>query len=189
MNSYGFNTILWTDIFPNVEEFLDKYKNIGITPTITEENATLLYYLMYARFGNSHIMSTDRERFTYKLFSTVFMYGPSWEARLTLQSRIRELLKDDKKLMTGLTQIYNDAYNNDTNPTTQTTEELEYINAQKVAKVKNSYLSAYSALNDLILTDVTKMFLDKFDDLFIKILRPQKPYWYITDNDEEEEDE
>ena len=43
----------------------------------TDANATTLYYLLYARYGNSHIVNTDENQFTYKLFSTIFMYGPT----------------------------------------------------------------------------------------------------------------
>ena len=82
---YGnYRTRKFTDIFPDVETFLQNYKNNGIQTTISDESATTLYYLLYSRYGNSHIANSDETQFKYKLFGTVFSYGPTWEKRLDM---------------------------------------------------------------------------------------------------------
>ena len=86
MNSlYGnYRTRKFTDIFPNVDEFLAKYRNCGIITPIQEATLTNLYYLLYARYGNSHITNSDENQFIYKVFALIFQYGPTWEKRLDI---------------------------------------------------------------------------------------------------------
>ena len=44
----NFRTKKFSDIYSNVNDFLDDYTNIGIPNIITTTNATTLYYLLYA---------------------------------------------------------------------------------------------------------------------------------------------
>lgn len=169
----------------SVDVFVYTYKHIGITPIITDTTATNLFYLLYASYGNSHIAASDETQFIYRLFSIVFMYGPSWEKRLSIQANLRALTEDD--IIQGSKQILNHAYNPGVEPSTDSLEELEAINEQNTQNYKRSKLDAYGALWDLISLDVTKAFLDKFKDLFIKIIASGKPLLYVTEEDEEEE--
>ena len=74
--------LLFTQVFGNAETFLAFLQNNGVPLKITVENAELLYYLLYARYGNSHIANNDENQFKYRLASTIFMYGPTWEKEL-----------------------------------------------------------------------------------------------------------
>lgn len=177
----------FTDIYPNVATFIANYKDNGIPTTIADENASTLYYLLYARFGNSHLVNTDENQFRYKLFSTVFMYGPTWEKRLEVQTKLRALSDEDLRI--GSKQINNHAYNPSTEPTTGTLEELEFINEQGTLNYKKGKVDAYMWLMDALKTDVTKSFIDKFEDLFLHIVAPQEPLWYVTDIEQEDEEE
>lgn len=182
----NFITRKFTDIYPQVEIFMEDYKNCGIPSTITDANATTLYYLLYARYGNSHIVNTDENQFTYKLFSTIFMYGPTWEKRLEVQNKLRQLSDEDLRL--GTKQINNHAFNPSNTPSTGTLEELDYINEQGTLNYKKGKVDAYIWLMDALKTDVTKSFIDKFNELFLAIVVPNKPLWYVTDIEEEEEE-
>lgn len=179
----------FTQIWENVEAFLNDYTESGIPQLISETSATTLYYLLYARYGNSTIASSDENQFKYKVFTYIFMYGPTWEKRLEIQKAIREL--DIEEIKKGSTAIYNKALNPETPPNTQTLEEIEMINEQNVNKYKRSTAEAYALLIGLLQTDVTAYFLDRFRDLFLKIVEPELPLWYVTDLVEqgEEEDE
>ena len=42
-----------------------------------------------AKYGNNPIANKDINQFKYKLFSTVFMYGPTWAKRLDIQKILR----------------------------------------------------------------------------------------------------
>ena len=154
-----YDTKLFTDIYNTVDTFVADYNTInlgGITdPTLVNK----LYYLLYAKFGNSPIANLDENQFKYKLFSTVFMYGPTWEKKLDIQATLRGLTEDQIKTGTaraisntgtvGTTgnntynnlkstdsgaDIHNHAYNPATDPATTDTLELDYINEQQVDK-------------------------------------------------------
>lgn len=177
---YGnYRQIKFTDVWGDADTFLSDYSSNGIKTTISQESAKTLYYLLYSRFGNSVIASSDTNRFKYDVFATIFSYGPTWEKRLDIQEKLRDLTDDD--LFTGATQIYNHAYNPGTSPSTNTLNELPAINEQNTSKNKKDKLSAYAMLMSLLETDVTEAFLDKFAKLFIVIVQPDLPLWYATE--------
>lgn len=177
---YGnYRQVKFTDVYPDVDTFLTEYNSNGIKTTISQESATTLYYLIYSRFGNSVIASSDTNRFKYDLFGTIFSYGPTWEKRLEIQEKLRDLTDDD--LFAGATQIYNHAYNPGTAPSTNYIDELPAINEQNTSKHKKDKMSGYAMLMSLLETDVTERFLDKFKKLFLKIVQPERPLWYATE--------
>lgn len=182
---YGnFRTRTFADIFPTEEEFEEVYNDCGIPPTFSQSTSiNTLYYLLYARYGNSNVASSDENQFKYKVCALIFQYGPTWEKRLEIQGKLRAL--NETELITGGKAIYNHSYNPSTAPTTSTLEELTTINDQNTTNYKKSKLEAYSTLMALLETDVTNEFLDKFKKLFITIVEPDYPLWYETENDED----
>lgn len=178
-NLYGnYRNRKFTDIWDNVEAFYEDYSSSGIPATIQEQSARTLYYLLYARYGNSTIASSDENQFKYKLFSTIYMYGPTWEKRLEIQEKVRALNLDE--IMDGGKAIYNTAFNPNQAPTTDSLDELKYINQQNTTKYKKSKVDAYSILANLLETDVTEEFIEKFKKLFLIVVSPELPLWYIT---------
>ena len=176
---YGnFRTRTFTDIYTSFEDFSEDYQSCGIPTRISDENLTTLYYLLYARYGNSNIASSDENQFKYKLFSTIFMYGPAWQKRLDIQQKLVDL--SDDEIVKGSTAIYNSALNPSSSPSTQSLEELNYINSQNTTKYKKSKIEGYATLYSLIETDVTEEFIGKFKKLFITIVEPELPLWYTT---------
>ena len=154
-----YNTKLFSDFYETVNDFCYDYQHVGIPTTISINNAMTLYYLLYAKYGNSPIANFDETQFKYKLFSIIFMYGPTWEKKLDIQATLRGLTEDQIKTGTaraisntgtvGTTgkntyndlkstdsgsDIHNHAYNPATDPATTDTEELNYINEQHVDK-------------------------------------------------------
>lgn len=177
---YGnYRQVKFTDVYPDVATFLAEYNNNGIKTTISQDSATTLYYLIYSRFGNSVIASSDTNRFKYDLFGTIFSYGPTWEKKLDIQEKLRNLTDDE--LFTGSTQIHNHAYNPGTAPSTGTLDELPAINEQNTSKYKKDKMSGYAMLVSLLDTDVTESFISKFKKLFITVVQPELPLWYATD--------
>lgn len=169
----------FTDVYPDADTFVNEYKTNGIQTTISDATATTLYYLLYGKYGNSTIASSDTNQFKYKMWSIIFMYGPTWEKRLDIQEKIRNL--EDADVFTGTSQIHNHSYNPSTAPSTQTLDELDTINEQNTSKVKRGKLEGYSALYTLLETDVTERFLDEFKKLFLTVVAPEKPLWYETE--------
>lgn len=177
---YGnYRQVKFTDVYPDVATFLSDYTSNGIKTTISQESATTLYYLIYSRFGNSVIASSDTNRFKYDLFGTIFSYGPTWEKRLDIQEKLRNLTDDE--LFAGSTQIHNHAFNPGTAPSTGTLDELPAINEQNTSKYKKDKMSGYAMLVSLLDTDVTESFISKFKKLFITVVQPELPLWYATD--------
>ena len=177
---YGnYRQVKFTDVWQTAESFVSDYKNNGIETTISDKTATTLYYLLYSRYGNSVLASSDTNRFKYDVWATIFSYGPTWEKRLEIQGKLRNLTDDE--LFTGATQIYNHAYNPGTSPSTNTLDELTAINEQNTSKNKKGKMDAYAMLIALLETDVTESFLDKFKKLFLKVVQPELPLWYATD--------
>ena len=183
---YGnFRNRKFTDIYEDVYAFLNDLKNIGIPQKISDENATTLFYLLYANYGNSVIATSDENRFKYKLFSIIYEYGPTWEYRLKLQDKFRELIDDENQLLAGAEQIYNSS----ANPGQVIDEKLfkggiRTVNQQNVSIHKRNKLDAYGYVQDLLKTNVTGNFLKKFKELFLKFVEPEEPLWYVTEDEE-----
>ena len=182
MNSlYGsFRQLYFAQVFPEVDTWKTKLAETKIDLPIKEENLELLYYLLFSKYANSVVASSDINRFVFSVARIIFQYAPTWETRLRIQKSLREL--SDEDLKRGSTDIYNHAFNPSQQPTTQATEELSYINEQTVTKRRKGPLDAYAYLWDLLDTDVSGQFLDKFKPLFLTILLAEKPLYYITED-------
>lgn len=184
---YGsFRTRTFVEIYPNVETFIDEYDSNGVGQPLDEQHITTLYYLLYARYGNSHIASSDENTFKYRIWANIFMYGPAWQKRLEIQQDVMQLSLEE--FQKGDTAIYNHSYNPSTAPSTDTMDELTTINEQNTTKYKKGVLNAYTQLWELISTDVTKYFLDRFSHLFLQIVAPELPLWYETDIQGDDDD-
>lgn len=180
---YGnYRTRKFTDIYDNVDAFLADYSDNGLPMLVDTTNMTTLFYLLYARYGNSTIASSDENQFKYKLFSLVFQYGPTWAKRLEIQDKIRNLTEDE--LRESAKALYNHSYNPSTLPSTDTVDELLTINEQNVTKHRRSKTDAYALLNNLLETDVTEEFISKFKKLFITIVEPELPLWYVSNEED-----
>ena len=99
------------------------------------------------------------------------------------------------------TTINNHAYNPSTAPSTQSTNELDYIDQQNVAKgtatstisgsdskttgqvVTKSKMDAYAQLWDLVATDVTNDYIAKFKKCFKQFIAPERNMIYVTEDD------
>lgn len=176
----GYRTRKFTDIFPDIDSFKDTAENIGIPLKVT--NLDTIFYLLYARYGNSHISFSDETQFIYSLFMTIFQYGPTWEKRLDVQEKIRNL--SDEELVKGGRAIYNHSFNPSSEPSTSTLEELLTINDQNTTNYKKSTIEGYALLLSVLETDVTEEFINKFRKLFIQVLSPDYPLLYTTEVNE-----
>ena len=186
-----YSTMLFTDIYDNVEDFIADYKNNGIpykinnVQTLSDTNISTVYYLLYARYGNSPLANRDITQFKYKLFSIIFQYGPTWQKELEIQAQIRGLSEDD--IRTGSFAMYNQAVNPSTAPSTASDTELNYINGQNTTRYKKSKLEGYALLTELLKQDVTENFLRKFGICFKKFVSNERPIIYVTEEEEDEE--
>ncbi len=182
-----FDTIRFTEVWDDVDKFLADYQNNGIPVTIdVETSATTLFYLLYARYGNNPISNFDVTQWKYKVFSTIFQYGPTWEKRLGIQAKLRELNENNPEFRKGSKAIYNQAMNPATEPTTAQLDELTYINQQNTTNYNKSLMDAYAQLWGLLDTDVTEDFLKKFQKLFKQFVMPEHTHIYVTEVEEDD---
>lgn len=187
MNFSNFqNTIIFGDAYPTVDEFINDYSQMmtemgqSENMPITRQNAILLYWLLYAQYANSSFANYDLNQVKAKLFSIVFMYGPTWQKRTEIQLKLRAMDLDDGDLFLGSKQIMNTARNPGTVPGTSSLQELEYIDNQNTSTYKKSKLAGYAELWELLKVDVNKEFVDKFAVLFRKVIAPAAPLYYYN---------
>ena len=219
-----YDTNLFCEIWESSESFLADYNNTGteftnqVPTTITQENALMTYLLLFSRYGNNPIANYDITQFKNKIFTLIWQYGPAWEKRLSMQEDIRNLTLQE--ITTGTktdwssegtqsqnntgtdTTINNHAYNPSTAPSTQDTNELNYIDQQNVAKgsatstisgtdskttgqtITRSKMDAYAQLWDLVATDVTNDYINKFKKCFKQFVAPERRMIYVTEDEE-----
>ena len=178
----GYATKTFTEIYETVNDFIYDYNNLAIPKIISVPNCMTLYYLLYSRYGNTPIANSDENQFKYKLFSIIWQYGPAWEKRLDIQSKLRGLTEDE--LLAGSKAIHNHAYNPENEPKTGELTEIDYINDQNTTNYKKSKMDAYMQLWNLLDTDVTTEFLNRFNICFKKFARPGT-LLYVEEDDEE----
>ena len=156
----------FNEIYPTLSDFITDYNNCGIPPVISETNANTLFYLLSASYGTWQIASDTSDVFALKLFQVIWQYGPTWEKRLDIQSKIRNL--SDEEIQLGSKAIYNRALNPGTEPSTNSLDELNAILEQNTTNYKKSKLEAYTQVWLLLENDVTQDFLNRFKPLFSK---------------------
>lgn len=193
-----YSTKRFCEVWDDVDTFTLDYKQsplydkttvnnvVNLNNSLSDDNISKLYYLLYARYGNNPIANMDENQFKFKVYSIIFEYGPNWQKELDIQNKLRNLTDDE--ISTGQFAIYNQAYHDATAPGTSTTEELEFINNQNTSRLKKGKLNAYNDLLLLLKTDVTKQFIDRFANLFKKFLY-SRPTLYVTDIEDTEETE
>ena len=218
-----YDTNLFCEIWDSSDSFLADYNNTGTTftnqvpPVISQQNALMTYLLLFSRYGNNPIANYDVTQFKNKIFTIIWQYGPAWEKRLSMQEDIRNLTLQEITQGTKTdwssegtqsqnnsgtdTTINNHAFNPSTAPTTQTTNELDYIDQQQVAKgsatstisgtdskttgqvVTKSKMDAYAQLWDLVATDVTNDYIAKFKKCFKQFIAPERNMIYVTEDE------
>ena len=176
---YGnYRTRKFGDISPSADAFIQDYQASAIPQKLKVADATTLYYLLYARYGNSSIANSDENQFKYKIFSTIYIGGATWAKKQEIQDKLRAMTEDE--ILAGTKAINNHAYNPQTAPTTDTVEELNYINEQNTTKYKKSKLDGYALLWAILNDGVTERFLREFRYHFLVVVEPQVPLWYVT---------
>lgn len=226
-----YETKTFAELFDDYSDFKTEYTSTQKFPMIIDaadseshvSNLQILYYLLYARYGNSPIANYDENQFKTKLGAVIWQYGPTWEKKIDIQATLRGLT--ETQIKTGAVRaisntgtvgtlgsntynnltsadtgsdIHNHAYNPSTDPSTQSTTELNYINEQHVDKfgktntmsgsiantstqtnnlstsdaVTKGILDGYTELWELLVSDVTEEFINKFKYLFKTFVKP-----------------
>lgn len=170
-----YSTKIFTEVWDRVDKFVNDLQNSPFANSITVETANKLYYLLYQKYGNNPIANEDENQFKYKVFGIIFEYGSTWEKRLEIQVKLREL--SDEDLTLSGKSISNHANNPDEGPYTASEDSLSFISDQNVNTSKRGKLEAYAMLWGL-LEDITEPFLRKFEKCFKLMVCPTKTPLY-----------
>lgn len=172
------------EIFPASSDFISGYKASPLyINELTDATLGVLYSLLVAKYGENPISNKTVDLFKNKLYSVIFKFGPTWNKKLDLQKKLRALT--DTELMLGTTTIYNRASNPESAPSTDTLDELTYINDQNTQKFKKNKSTAYAELYTLLRDDVTDSFINQFRICFRNIVAGD--YVYVEEEDEDDE--
>ena len=146
----------------------------------TKGTMTTLYYLLWARYASSHIRSDYPQQWKMKIMMTVFEYGPTWSKRLEIQEKVRNM--SDDEIQKGTIMTYNSAMNPDGAPTTETWETLKGINSQNKNLYQRGKLDSYAYIDQILKTDVTREFVEKFKKFFDIMAAPGMKLDYDLSN-------
>ena len=146
----------------------------------TNGTMTTLYYLLWARYASSHIRSDYPQQWKMKVMMTVFEYGPTWSKRLEIQEKVRNM--SDEEIQKGTIMTYNSAMNPDGAPTTDTWDTLKGINSQNKNLYQRGKLDSYAYIDQILRTDVTREFVEKFKKFFDIMAAPGMKLDYDLSN-------
>ena len=188
----------FADIFPKFEVFQAAWNDtvfseqaVALSQQIPEtatdknvegpQNLMLIYQLLLSRYANSTIASSDEGRFILQCMATIFQYAPAWIKRLEIQHTLHEMDLNSDEFLRGSAMISNISLNPSEDPGTDTMAALSTINQQNTNIQKRDKFKALAILEELLKTDITGAFLDKFRSLFRVIVAPQRPLFYTTE--------
>lgn len=146
----------------------------------TKGTMTTLYYLLWARYASNHIRSDYPQQWKMKIMMTVFEYGPTWSKRLEIQEKVRNM--SDDEIQKGTIMTYNTAMNPDGAPTTETWDTLQGINSQNKNLYQRGKLDSYAYIDQILKTDVTREFVEKFKKFFDIMASPGMKLDYDLSN-------
>ena len=185
-----YSTLTFNDIWEKAADFKTDFQDspyAGCISSTTPDTVSLIYYLLYSRYGNSPMANDDVTQFKFKIYTVIFQYGPTWEKKLEIQKKLRELTDDDIRL--GSKAVYNHAFNPSEAPGTGTLDELSFINDQNTTNYKKSKVEGYTALWEALSTDITEQFIKKFQYCFKAFVAPELPLLYDPEDIEDDDDE
>lgn len=181
-DQYTFN-----DIYDSFDSFKESFTSTVFGNVINDTQLEVLYYLLYARYGNSTIAGYDVNQWEYRLYSIIYQYAPSYFKKREIQDELVKMDLNGDEILKGARMVHNTALNPGNEPGTASADELDYINSQDTSNYRHSKVDALAKLASIIRMDTMKELLDRFKDLFLKVLSPYEPILYATQEDDENE--
>lgn len=185
MTSYygGFYSSTFSEIYPTYEAWQEDYNLFKESLPYfgdfkNNQTVKMIYYALASQYAFSHHIGS-KDQWRLMMWSRVMEYGRFFERELEVQKDILGLSIEDLKQ--GSKAIYNTAHNPGTAPSTNSLEELEYINQQSTTNYKKSKLEGYALLMNMLNKDLVYDFVNKFKNLFIQVCYPDYPLLYVND--------
>lgn len=164
------DTKTFIEIYPTSTDFVNSFRKSSFSSYITDDiYLEMTYELLLSKYENSHIACLTSDSFIKKVNSTIFMYGPSWVRKLSIQDRLREL--SEQEITTGAVSKFTHGYNpSDVPGTANSDTEIETVNEQSLNKYTKGKLDGYANLLELLKEDVTNTYINKFRKLFMLVI-------------------
>lgn len=180
-NLYGnFRTRTLSQILPTYNDFETIFDDSPFAGSISDKGLKMTYYLLMAEYANSAIASSDEDRFKLQVCSLIFQYGPAWETKLQIQEKIKNLKEDE--ILRGSEATYNQAAHPGNEPSVSSDEIIQGIDNQTRQIYKKSKMEAYMIQYESVKDNMTKSYISRFKDLFLKIVQPELPLWYESED-------
>ena len=106
-----YTTKKFVDVWKDYASFSTDYTNLmplvsgGVATPLTSDNQQALYYLLYAKYGNTPIICEDEFQWKMMIMATIITYVPTWQKKKAIQVSMRGLEEAD--IIQGAKQIYN----------------------------------------------------------------------------------
>lgn len=179
--------LTFAQVWPNYAAFKKDYDELIVgfpqtTSPLSDNSIMTTFFLLFAKYGNNPIAGNDVGQFKMQIFSIMFSYGPTWERKQKIQEDLRNLSEED--LLRGAKQIYNHAFNPNSEPSTSTLEELTFINDQNTSNHKKSKMEAFAILWGSLHAEPTTEYVNKFKKFFSIFVDKMPVPFYIDDEDD-----
>lgn len=164
-------TMKFCEYYNTFDDFKTKYNAMPtFLKVLNDAQLEKVYYLLMGEYGNSSFANMSVEISNQRIFNTIYEFAPIYFKKREIQEAILALNMNSDDVLAGTTAIYNSAANDGSLPSTQTTNELGYIDNQNVTKYKRTKLEGYANYYDLLSNDPSKDFIAKFRPIFSKFI-------------------
>ena len=86
-----YGNLTFCQVWNSYDEFKADYDEaiayFAQNPTPLKANSVkTLFFLLYAKYGNNPIANSDVNQFKFKVWATIYAYGPMWEKKVEIQN-------------------------------------------------------------------------------------------------------
>lgn len=158
---------------------------IGDKAYITDAQLNIVWAVLGAKYGESHINFDNETTFRAKLISRIGETAPKFFKDLAIQQKLASLDIEDSADMALISSakifVANHADHPATDPSMDDFAALGYIDAQNTSTSKRGVLESLATLSLLMRSDLYTEFTKLFRSLFIAIAYPE---WECEDDPE-----
>jgi hypothetical protein len=185
MMTKTYATRTFSDIYPDEYTFISDL-NEAINFTMSDEEKSDLFWMIYSKYGDSNVRYTNEYLFKAALFKRyVNVYYPTLLAILREQKKLRET-PDDEFAKAGK-MVVNIGAHNTADVSTDTTEGIEQLDTQQISNSQRGLMSVIADRLSVLKAGMEEQFLKRLNPLFIQIIAPQWDLLYGHDPKDFEE--
>lgn len=178
MEQYNYNTELFKNVFPSYEVFSEWYKSIPLSESVEDCPSEKTFTLIAYEYNDSHLAySVDgfKQHFALQLYSYYKEFEETTKGIISLMNLTDKDIAIADSMITNIANIPETVNSTDA-------EQVDFISTQQKSINKKGKLQVQKELLSNKRAFTTKTFLNRFRNLFIKILSPS--YTYVVCEEE-----